>query len=205
MDSGMIYAVMKLSCPARALNEPPGTNPDRRDKTMMPDIKKILYATDLSDNSAYALRYAVNLALKHDAEIAILHVFEPISTTNSRVLELYLNDELRRRIFNGRASDTIDRIRNRLEAFCDREFNGDQNLAARIDSVQVCEGFPAEEILNKADTFDCDVIVMGTHGKGFIRHTFLGSTAKRVLGRTRKPVFIIPLPKGEIDITFHSI
>ena len=25
---------------------------------MMPDIKKILYATDLSDNSAYALRYA---------------------------------------------------------------------------------------------------------------------------------------------------
>jgi len=45
---------------------------------------------------------------------------------------------------------------------------------------------------------------MGTHGKGLISHAFLGSTAKRVLRRTRKPVFIIPLPKGELDITFHD-
>jgi len=49
------------------------------------------------------------------------------------------------------------------------------------------------------------VIIMGTHGKGIIRHTFLGSVAERVLRRVRKPVFIIPLPKGETDITFHDI
>ena len=171
---------------------------------MMPDIKKILYATDLSDNSAYAFRYAVNSALKHDAVITILHVFEPVSTSNRRVLDLYLSEELRKKIFNERVSDTIDRIRNRLEAFCDRELNGDRKLADWIESVEVCEGFPAEEILNKADEFDCDAIVMGTHGKGLIRHAFLGSTAKRVLRRTRKPVFIIPLPKGETDITFHD-
>jgi len=35
---------------------------------------------------------------------------------------------------------------------------------------------------------------MGTHEKGNIKITFLGSTAKQVLRRTRKPVFIIPLP-----------
>ena len=43
---------------------------------MIPNINKILYATDLSDNSAYAFRYAINSALKHDAAIIILHVFE---------------------------------------------------------------------------------------------------------------------------------
>ncbi len=171
---------------------------------MIPEIKKILYATDLSDNSAYAFRYAINSALKHDAGITILHVFEPISTTNSRVLALYLDDNLRKKIFNERVSDTVDRIQKRLQIFCEKEFGGDTKLAQRVESIEVCEGFPAEEILNKANEFNCDAIVMGTHGKGLIRHAFLGSTAKRVLRRTRKPVFIIPLPKGETDITFHD-
>jgi nucleotide-binding universal stress UspA family protein len=58
-----------------------------------------------------------------------------------------------------------------------------------------------EEILNTADTKECDVIVLGTHGKGWLKHTFLGSVASSVLTRTRKPVFVIPLPseKGGIE------
>ena len=46
---------------------------------MIPQIKKILYATDLSKNSEYAFYYAVDMAKKHDAEIIILHAIEPIS------------------------------------------------------------------------------------------------------------------------------
>ena len=38
---------------------------------MIPKIQKILYATDLSENSAYAFRYAINSAKKHDADIII--------------------------------------------------------------------------------------------------------------------------------------
>ena len=66
-------------------------------------------------------------------------------------------------------------------------------------SIEVCEGFAAERILGMADEFDCDMIIMGTHGKGIIGNTFLGSTAKRVLRRTRKPIYIIPLPKDETE------
>ncbi|MEX1330153.1 MAG: universal stress protein [Desulfobacterales bacterium] len=172
---------------------------------MIPNINKILYATDLSDNSAYAFRYAINSALKHDAGVIILHVFEIMSMTNRAVLDLYLDEESRNRIFNERVTDTIDRIRKRLKIFCDKEFNGDAIFSGKVESIEVCEGFPAEEILRKADEFSCDAIVMGTHGKDFVRHAFLGSTAKRVLRRTRKPVFIIPLPKGETDITFHDL
>ena len=172
---------------------------------MIPEIKKILYATDLSDNATYAFRYAINSALKHVADIIILHVFELVSATNQKVLDLYLDEDLRKKIFNEKASDTIDRVRNRLKIFSEKEFNGDPQYAGKVDSIEVREGFPADEILEKADAFNCDAIAMGTHGKGLIRHAFLGNTAKRVLRRTRKPVFMIPLPKGETDITFHDL
>jgi nucleotide-binding universal stress UspA family protein len=82
---------------------------------MIPNINKIIYSTDLSDNSAYAFRYAINLALKHVAGIIILHVFELVSTINRAVLDLYLEEESRNRIFNERVSDTIGRIRKRLK------------------------------------------------------------------------------------------
>jgi nucleotide-binding universal stress UspA family protein len=45
---------------------------------------------------------------------------------------------------------------------------------------------------------------METHSKGLIANTFLGSTAKRVLRRTRIPVFIIQLPKGGLDIAVQD-
>ena len=45
---------------------------------MIPQIKKILYATDLSKNAAYAFFYAVDMAKKYNASIVILHVVEPI-------------------------------------------------------------------------------------------------------------------------------
>jgi hypothetical protein len=43
---------------------------------MIPQIKKILYTTDLSPNSAYVFRYAINSAKKHDASINILYFIE---------------------------------------------------------------------------------------------------------------------------------
>ena len=172
---------------------------------MIPTINKILYATDLSDNSAYAFRYAINSALKHDASIIFLHVFELASMTNNAVMDLYLDEDFRNRIYTERIADTIDRIRKRLKIFCDKEFSGDPKYAGKVESIEVCEGFPAEEILKKADVFNCDAIVMGTHGKGLISHAFLGSTTKRVLRRTRKPVLIIPLPKEEADIGLGDV
>jgi nucleotide-binding universal stress UspA family protein len=101
---------------------------------MIPQIKKILYATDLSKNSAYAFYYAVDMAKKHDAKIV----------------------------------------------------------------VQV--GYPVEEILKVADEEGCDLIVLGNHGKGFLQQTFLGSISRSVLDRTRKPVFIIPLPSEKTSV-----
>ena len=144
-------------------------------------------------------------AKKHDADIIILHVLEEIPPFAHTLVDFQLDEEQRKEIFDEKIAYTMERIRKRLQIFSDRELKDDPECADKVTSIEVCEGYPAEEILRKADELDCDAIVMGTHGKGIISHTFLGSVAERVLRRVRKPVFIIPLPTGETDITFHDI
>jgi nucleotide-binding universal stress UspA family protein len=171
---------------------------------MIPKIQKILYSTDLSENSAYAFRYAINSAKNHDADIVILHVLEKLPTSARALVDAQVGEEKHKKILEERKAHTVDRIKERLKIFCDRELKDDPECINKVESIEVCEGYPAEEILTRADELDCDVIIMGTHGKGSLTHAFLGSVAERVLRRVRKPVFIIPLPKGETDITFHD-
>jgi nucleotide-binding universal stress UspA family protein len=54
---------------------------------MIPKIQKILYATDLSPNAVYALRYAMTSAIKHHADIIILHVFEKVDPARNAWLD----------------------------------------------------------------------------------------------------------------------
>ena len=175
---------------------------------MIPNIQKILYATDLSPNSVYALRYAMFSAIKHDADLIILHVFEKVDPASNAWLDPYLYEERHQRIYNEHITETKALITKRLKAIREnelKELKNDPEFEDMTISIEICEGFPAEEILSKAEALNCDAIIMGTHSKGIIANTFLGSTAKRVLRRTRKPVFIIPLPKEEVDITSHDI
>ena len=172
---------------------------------MLPKIKRILYATDLSPNSKYAFSYAINSAMQHDARIIILHVLEPVSAAVQAQMETYLEEGRLKQIFDEKINYTIEVIEKRLKKFCKEELADDPNAADRVQSIEVCEGFPPDEILEKASKLDCDAIVMGTHGKGMIANTFLGSTAKRVLRRARKPIFIIPLPKAEDDLALSDV
>ncbi|MBT6612627.1 MAG: universal stress protein [Deltaproteobacteria bacterium] len=171
---------------------------------MMPEIQKILYTTDLSENSTYAFRYAMSFAKKHDAKIIILHVLEELSSTAQAMLQHYFDEEQQKSFSEKKIADTMDRIHKRMKIFCDRELKDDPESMDRIESIEICKGYPANEILKKMDELECDAILMGTHGKGIIRDTYLGSMTQKVLRRVRKPVFIIPLPKGETDLTFHD-
>jgi len=172
---------------------------------MIPQIKKILYTTDLSDNSTEVFKYAMNSAKKYDASIIVLHVLEPLSTAVNGITQAYLAEGQVDKISAERLAYVKDRINKRLKVFCEKELKKDPQCANRVESTELGEGFPPDVILRKADELNCDVIVLGTHGKGFIRNTFLGSTSRRVLRRTRKPVFIIPLPSQEADIGLGDI
>ncbi len=172
----------------------------------MPPIKKILYATDLSKNSAYAFFYAVDLAKSHNASIVILHSIEPIG----RIVDdsgggVDVERTLKKVKKQQQEADT-EEIKKRLQEFCK---NTDAQIgfpcAELVSKILVPLGHPVEEILRTANDEDCDAIVLGTHGKGFLTQTFLGSVAGSVLQRTRKPVFIIPLPSERTNINLDKV
>ena len=148
---------------------------------MIPKIKKILYATDLSKNSAYVLRYAINSAKRNDAEIVILHVIDVIDTTTYNFMSAHLGAKLLAEKVKEREGYAEDRIKKRLNAFYDKVHAENLEFVEPKVSIEICRGYPAEETLKTADKLNCDMIIMGTHGKGSIDHTFLGSMAKKVL------------------------
>ena len=87
---------------------------------MIPVIKKLLYSTDLSQNAAYAFRYAALLAKKLDATIVVLHVVEKMSPDAQLVLMAYLDKKDREKLLKERVSRAIERIKNRLKLFCEK-------------------------------------------------------------------------------------
>ena len=172
---------------------------------MIPQIKKILYATDLSKNSVYAYRYAMNMAEKYNAEIVILHVIEPIPPQVKHYVSIYVNEARWEEKIKTEQEMAIEQIKKRLQEFCKRESQDDPRCLLLVTKILVQPGHPVEEILKAAEEEACDVIILGTHGKGFLKQTFLGSVARSVLDRSRKPVFIIPLPHEETNIHVEGI
>ncbi|MGD8342610.1 MAG: universal stress protein, partial [Desulfobacterales bacterium] len=60
---------------------------------MVPDIKKILFTTNLSPNSRAAFDYAVSLADRYGAVITVLHVMEEVSHTSDIHIKTFLGEE----------------------------------------------------------------------------------------------------------------
>jgi nucleotide-binding universal stress UspA family protein len=162
---------------------------------LIPQIKKILFATDLSKNSAFAFYYAVHMAKRDDAKIVILHAVEPLPSMLISV------KDFEHQVAKDRWEDTVIKFKERIQ---DISVKVDARMGFSsvdlISNILARLGQPVEEILKVADEEDCDVIVLGTHGKGFLKQAFLGSVSSSVLLRTRKPVFVIPFPSENKNI-----
>ena len=66
-----------------------------------------------------------------------------------------------------------------------------------VTDIVINRGIPVEDILKEAESRNVDLIVMGTRGAGLFKDAMIGSTARRVLRRSRRPVFVIPLSPHE--------
>jgi nucleotide-binding universal stress UspA family protein len=167
---------------------------------MIPQIEKILYSTDLSKNSSYAFLYAIDMAKRHDASIVILHAIEPTPA----YIEIYgaVKDEFKKK----QHEEVVKSIKKQLQGFCKKaEAQIGSPCVELVSKILVPVGHPPEEILNAADEEGCDVIVMGTHGKGFLAYTFLGSVSSAVLHRSRKPILTVPLPSEKTTTDWDGI
>jgi nucleotide-binding universal stress UspA family protein len=158
---------------------------------MIPQIKKILFATDLSGNSAYAYYYAVHMAKRDEAKIVIFHAIEPLPS-----MMITFEDFVYKV-----AQDRIKTVKEQLQKFSQKvDARMGTSSVEFVSNILVRMGDPVEEILKAVDEEGCDVIVLGTHGKGILEQTVLGSVSSSVLLRTRKPVFVVPLPSENTTI-----
>lgn len=80
---------------------------------VIPDIKKILYATDLSENSRHAFAYAAGIANRFDAEVTILHVIEELSRVTTDRIAVFAGDEVFAKIRKRKEQDVVDIIKKR--------------------------------------------------------------------------------------------
>ncbi len=163
---------------------------------MITEIKKILYSTDLSKNARYAFGYAAEIANKHNAKITILHVLEEISHSASVRMASMLGEERWQDLQDQNVQEVLDTIKERLDKFCGDMKKELIDCQFMVEDIVVKQGNPVGEILKQADLTDCDLIVMGTHGQGALANAMLGSTARRVVRRSLKPVLTIRLPKA---------
>jgi len=166
---------------------------------MLPSIKKILYATDLSKNSTFAFRYATTLAEALDAKITVLYVLPVVDSAMEVPIITQMGEEQYHKLREERSREIIESIKTKLHDFSQKELKGLQGENELVSSILVHEGDAVDEILKTAEKLNSDIIILGAHGKGILRHTFLGSVSEKVLRQSRWPVLVVPIPKGATD------
>ena len=161
---------------------------------MLPNYKNILYATDLTPNSEYAFKHAVMMARRSQAKIHLLHVVPEIDAGFRSYVSAVMGAG-KLESFEGQHEEQarVD-MKKRLEKFAHEKLEDHPEDLKNIAGIEVVHGHAVSEILQAADRLNVDVIVMGTHGKRALGQTFLGSVAEKVLHKSKKPVFVIPIP-----------
>jgi nucleotide-binding universal stress UspA family protein len=164
---------------------------------MIPNIKKILYATDLSENARYAFGYAASIANRYGAGLTILHVMEDLSPdARSRVTNI-LGEERWEELKKKNEQKVLDTIKKRLEKFCEDATEEFPECPFIREDIITTMGNPAEEILFQLENEDFDMVVMGSHGYGMLADVMMGGTTRRVLRQCNIPVLVVRLPEGK--------
>lgn len=135
--------------------------------------KNILVATDLHDQDAFTTpNTAMHLAEQYGAKLVVMTVAPKIPFYFASGLASVSDLEKRLR---KEAVEEMKRLKEKLSY--------EANYIVRY-------GHPAEEILKEARSCGCDLIVLGSHGGGGVRH-ILGSTVTQVLNSASCHVLVV--------------
>lgn len=159
---------------------------------MLAQIKKILYASDISPGSRPAFRMAVEQAIRHDAQIIFIHALEPFNGVAAEMITDYLPRKANAVHTSAWLNSYKERITERINRFLETELPEGVQLPYPT-LIKVLVGPPAKVIVRSADKLSADLIVMGERSASTASRIFLGSTAQKVLHHTQTPVLIVPL------------
>jgi len=129
-------------------------------------FKKMLLCTDLSPAADAIIHCVEELKCVGMEEVILTHV---IYVANTPGLEEMLIEEAR---------PVLERQKEALEA---------RGVKA---TVEMPFGLPAHTLNETAEKHDVSAIVIGSHGKGILQATTLGSVSSKLLHQTRRPVLL---------------
>ena len=146
---------------------------------------KILLAIDGSDFSKVAIHELIKMTLSSNSEIHIINVYEVPKTTG---LGLHT--------MGGRIGNYIEEIRSNAQKLGNKIVSEafdkikTENKALTI-TTSVVDGLPKKEILEKAEAFDADLIVVGSQGQGAFSRSLLGSVSQYLATHAKCSVMIV--------------
>ena len=151
-------------------------------------LKNILVATDFSKPSDVALAYGRDLARSYGSALNVLHVAD-------NAFLLFGGDPATTFVPDQQAE--IERsAREQLEEL----ITDDDRTMLHARSVVVTAVGVAQAIVDYASAHACDLIVMGTHGRGAMAHLLMGSVAERVVQLSPCPVLTVRSPEREFIV-----
>ncbi len=143
----------------------------------MSSLQTILHPTDFSDSSLHAFETACALVKDQNTRLIVLHVAPPftgpipVEPSPNPLVSAESQGFLAGRYTWPQPSDPTIVVEHR-----------------------VTEGEAAREILQLAKTFNCDMIVMGTHGRTGLSRLLTGSVAEEVMRKSTCPVLAVKAP-----------
>lgn len=143
---------------------------------------RILVPTDGSVEGERAVRHALDLAEAHGADVHALYVVNTASYAGLPMESSWEGvDELLR-------SDAEAAVESVTELAAGRDVDVE---------TAVTEGSPSRQIVRYAENNGCDLIVMGTHGRGGLDRLLLGSVTEKVVRSSSIPVLTVSIKPGE--------
>lgn len=137
-------------------------------------VRRIVVAVDLSGAAEPTVKAAVRFARVFDAELHVLHVVEPLPIIPETPL---------------RFSD--DDVHEQAERHLERYLWPEIDYEPATTSLR--RGSAAETISLEARERAADLVVLGSHGKGWVDRILIGSVTERVLSALPTSVLVVPV------------
>ncbi|OYR43280.1 MULTISPECIES: universal stress protein [unclassified Halorubrum] len=137
---------------------------------------RILVPTDGSTEGERAVAHALDLAAVHDAAVHAVHV---VDTASYAGMPMEASWEGVGELLRGDAEEAVAAVEELAE-----------ETVVDVETA-VVEGSPSREIIRYAEGNGCDLVVMGTHGRGGIDRLLLGSVAEKVVRGAAVPVLTV--------------
>ncbi len=137
-------------------------------------FQRVLCPVDFSEASTRAMLFAERLAREIGSEMILLHAFDVPASYDAE----------------GHYEPADPEIK--------RQFDELTPVHPEVKLEKILHAGPAGEVICwLAQERNCDLIVMGTHGRTGLRHLLLGSVAEYVLRNARCPVTVVRDPSAD--------